>query len=434
MSKNSTMTTSRASLCALGEYLKRQCFFAPLREQVEVPQKTVRYRPVDKLLDGLLGILCGAKTLSQSNITIRVDPAVQRAFGRTGCAEQSTIARTLQASTVETVDQLEHVSWHYLKRHGQTPHHRFAERLLWVDVDVTPLPIGAQAEGSERTWMGRNRSKTGRKVLRWTASDYREILHETLLRGKASAVPALKAALGELETRLGWTRERRQRIVLRLDGGFGTTAVFNWLLSRGYQVVAKISHSGRVQKLRQACGPWQPTSSPGRDIAAGLKPHRFCRTTRQWVIRTPKDKGGYQYAVLVTTLLDLEPTALADAYDGRARIEASFCQDKQALGLVTRRQRRWEAQQMVLLLARLAHHLLVWGKQWLSRVPSTRQRLQGYGLVRLLRDVWAVPGVIRWQRGWMVSVRFSPLHPLATLLQESFSALFHGRVRVGYLR
>ena len=55
-------------------------------------------------------------------------------------------------------------------------------------------------------------------------------------------------------------------------------------------------------------------------------------------------------------------------------------------------------------------------------------------LVRLLRDVWAVPGVIRWRRGWMVSVRFSPLHPLATPLQESFSALFCGRVRVGYLR
>ena len=323
---------------------------------------------------------------------------------------------------------------YYLKRYGQTPHHRFAERLLWVDVEVTPLPIGAQAAGRERTWMGRNRSKTGRKTLRVTASDYREILHETLLRGTASAVPALKMALSEVETRLGWTRERRQRIVLRLDGGFGTTEVLNWLLSRGYQVVGKISHSGRVRQLRQALGPWQPTSSPGREIAAVLKPHRFCRATRQWVIRTPKEQGGYQYAVLVTTWTDLEPGALADAYDGRAMIEATFCQDKQALGLVTRRQRRWEAQQMVLLLARLAHHLLLWGRQWLSRVPSTRRRLQGYGLVRLLRDVWAVPGVIRWRRGWMVSVRFSPLHPLATPLQESFSALFHGRVRVGYLR
>ena len=434
MHKHTTMTTGRASLCALGEYLRRHCFFAPLREQLTIPQKTVRHRPVEKVLDALLGILCGAKTIAQSNSTLRLDPAVQRAFGRTGCAEQSTIARTLQASTAETVDQLSRVSWYYLKRYGQTPHHRFAERLLWVDVDVTPLPIGAQAEGSERTWMGRNRSKTGRKTLRFTASAYREILHETLLRGKASTVPALKAALEEVETRLGWPRERRQRIVLRLDGGFGTTEILNWVLSRGYQVVAKISHSGRVRKLRQAVGLWQPTSSPGREIAAVLQPHRFCRTTRQWVIRTPREKGGYQYAVLVTTLTDLDPVALADAYDSRAMIESSFCQDKQALGLVTRRQRRWEAQQMVLLLARLAHHLLLWGKQWLSRVPATRRRLQGYGLVRLLRDVWAVPGGIRWRRGWMVSVRFSPLHPLATPLQASFSALFRGRVRVGCLR
>ncbi len=152
MHKHTTMTTGRASLCAIGEYLRRHCFFAPLREQVQIPQKMVRYRPIDKVLDGLLGLLCGAKTISQSNVTIRVDPAVQRAFGRTGCAEQSTIARTLQASTTETVAQLERVSWYYLKRYGQTPHHRFAERLLWIDVDVTPLPIGAQAEGSERTW------------------------------------------------------------------------------------------------------------------------------------------------------------------------------------------------------------------------------------------------------------------------------------------
>src|SRR2546428_1975119 len=154
--------------------------------------------------------------------------------------------------------------------------------------------------------MGRNRSQTGRKGLRWTASDYREMLPETLLRGKASAVPALKAALGELETRLGGTRERRQRMVLRLDGGFGTTEVLNWLLRRGYHVVATSSHSGRVRKLRQALGPWQPTSSPGREIAAVVHPHRVCRTTRRGVIPPPHRPGGQPFAVRMTTLGRLE--------------------------------------------------------------------------------------------------------------------------------
>jgi hypothetical protein len=41
MAKESTMPTSRASLCALGKSLKRCCFFAPLREQGQVPQKTM---------------------------------------------------------------------------------------------------------------------------------------------------------------------------------------------------------------------------------------------------------------------------------------------------------------------------------------------------------------------------------------------------------
>lgn len=434
MAQATTLHSARASLCVLGEYLRRHAFFAPLYQHVQIPQKTIKYRPVEKLLDALVGMLCGAKTIAQSNVTVRVDAALQRAFGRKGCADQSTLARTLQAGTPQTVQQLEEVSWYYLKRHGHTPRHRFRERQLWVDIDLTPLPAGAKAEGSERTWMGRCRSKTGRKALRMTASDYREILHETLLRGKAAAGPALKAALQEVEGHLGWTRERRQCIVLRLDGGVGTTALLNWLLSRGYQVVAKISNSSRVRTLRRQLGPWQPTSSPGRELAEVLRPHRFCRKTRQWVIRTPKAKGGYQYAALVTTLPDLPPLAVADAYDGRAMIEASFCQDKQGLGIVKRRQHSWEAQQLVLLLARLAHHLLVWSKQWLGRLPQLRHRLRGYGVVRLLQEVWTVPGVLHWEHGWLVSVRFDPLHPLARLLQRGFAALFGDRVVVRCLR
>jgi hypothetical protein len=179
-----------------------------------------------------------------------------------------------------------------VKRYGATPRHPFHDRLLWVDADVTPLPLGAKAEGRERAWMGRHRSKTGRQTLRLSASDDREILHATLLRGKASAVPALKAALVDLEARMGWTRELRQRLVIRRDGGFGTTAVLNGLLSRGYQVVATISHRGRVHQWRREVGPWEPTSSEGRESAAVLAPRRFCRRTRPWGIRTPKEKGG----------------------------------------------------------------------------------------------------------------------------------------------
>ena len=80
MHKHMTMTTGRASLCALGEYLRRHCFFAPLREQVQIRQKTVRYRPIDKLLDVLGGILCGAKTIARFSNVGEQNAAFARQF------------------------------------------------------------------------------------------------------------------------------------------------------------------------------------------------------------------------------------------------------------------------------------------------------------------------------------------------------------------
>ena len=38
MTKSTILHTGRASLCALGEYLRRRCFFAPLREQLIIAQ------------------------------------------------------------------------------------------------------------------------------------------------------------------------------------------------------------------------------------------------------------------------------------------------------------------------------------------------------------------------------------------------------------
>ncbi len=434
MAKSTTLTTTRARLCALGAYLRRRCFVAPCHEQVKMAQKVVQYRPPETRLEGLVGRLGGAKTIAQSHVTITGDPAVQRACGRKGCADPSTIARTLHAGTADHVAQLARLGGGYLKRDGRTPRHPCHEALLWVDAEVTPVPIGPKAEGRERAWMGRHRSKTGRQTLRVSASDSREILHEPLRRGKAAAVPALKAALVELETQLGGTRELRQRIVIRLDGGFGSTAVLNGRLSRGYPVVATISHRGRVRKVRQQVGPWQPTASEGRELAAVVAPLRVCRNTRPGVIRTPKEKGGSQHAVRVTTWLDLPPAEVAETSDQRAMLDATVGQDKQGLGLVKRRQHQGEAPQMVWRLARLAHHLRLWSTRWRSRVPATRWRLRRYGVVRLLQDVGPVPGGIRGRRGGMVPSRFRPLHPLAKPLQQRFAALFRGRGRVRCVR
>ena len=74
---------AHASLAALGVHLQRLDLFGPIREQVHIAQKTVRYTPTDKLYDAFIALLAGAQGLVEINGRLRPDAALQAAFGRT---------------------------------------------------------------------------------------------------------------------------------------------------------------------------------------------------------------------------------------------------------------------------------------------------------------------------------------------------------------
>ncbi len=104
MQHHNTSATARtwydsghASLCLLGVYLRRMGFFKPLEAHVQIQQKVLKYTPVQKLEMFLVAVLAGAKAVSHTATTIRLDPALIRAFGLPGCAEQSSIAETRSA-------------------------------------------------------------------------------------------------------------------------------------------------------------------------------------------------------------------------------------------------------------------------------------------------------------------------------------------------
>ncbi len=50
---------------------------------------------MDKLMDAFMAILSGAHGLLEVNTRVRCDVALQRAFGRECCAEQSLVQMTL---------------------------------------------------------------------------------------------------------------------------------------------------------------------------------------------------------------------------------------------------------------------------------------------------------------------------------------------------
>jgi len=141
--------TQFAPLALLGYRLQQQDFFAPLREQIQLPQKHLSYTPYDKLLTCLVSILSGCHAISQINTRIRPDTALARAWGFQGFAEQSTVADTLDHFTATNIQQLRAAINSIYVREGeavydQDPH----QDLLILAVDLTGLPASKHAEGS----------------------------------------------------------------------------------------------------------------------------------------------------------------------------------------------------------------------------------------------------------------------------------------------
>src|SRR5256712_6971478 len=93
--------TGCATLAAIGIKLRELEVFQPIKQSVQIAQKTIKDSPADKLYDAFISRLSGAHGLVEINTRLRADGALQHAFGRSRCAEQSVVQDTLSACTLE---------------------------------------------------------------------------------------------------------------------------------------------------------------------------------------------------------------------------------------------------------------------------------------------------------------------------------------------
>jgi hypothetical protein len=127
-----------------------------------------------------------------------------RAFGLPGCAEQSVIAETLDATNEADLAAFRTAITDLFARYSQARRHDFRRELLVLDVDLSPLPASRHAEGSERCYVGRCRSKTGRNLVRVRAASEQETVWEEVRPGRtAESLSVLQAVLEQAEQRLG---------------------------------------------------------------------------------------------------------------------------------------------------------------------------------------------------------------------------------------
>jgi hypothetical protein len=413
-----THYSPRATLVAVGAQVRRWRLFGSIRQHVQIAQKSVKHTPWDKLYDGFIALLAGAQGLVEINKRVRSDAALQAAFGRSACAEQSVVQDTLDACTTQNVMQMEAALDEVYRQRSYGYRHRYSYAWQVLDVDMTGQPCGKKAEFASKGYFAGERNRRGRQVGRVLASHYNEIVVERLYAGTTQLTAAFVPLLQAAEKTLGLAGDeapvvaKRARTILRMDAGGGSVEDVNWALARGYQVHCKDYSGTRAQILAQRVTRWvDDPKVPGRQVGwVTQEATEYVREVRRIAVRCRKANGQWGIGVLISTVEEEEVLPLSgqsrkrrhdadavllayvDFYDQRGGgVETTFKEDKQGLGINKRNKKRFEAQQMVTQLNALAHNVLVWTRHILAaRLPQ----LRAYGIKRLVRDVLCVSGLI----------------------------------------
>ncbi len=163
-------------------------------------------------------------------------------------------------------------------------------------------------------------------------------------------------------------------------------------------------------------------------------------------MRKRKPNGQWGTAALISSLLPAEVDELSGGHPSRGLdpatevllahvrlydqrgggVETSFKGDRQGFAIGKRSKKRFEAQQMVMLLGSLAHNVVIWAKLWLAGPASV---VQQYGPWRMVRDVFHISGFLlldAWGRIRQIGLnQDAPLAPVLLSPLRGFLAPTH---------
>jgi hypothetical protein len=241
-----------------------------------------------------------------------------------------------------------------------------------------------------------------------------------LYPGNTLSEQVLQEAVWRLETALQLSPRQRQQTCLRLDGGFGTDANLNWLLKRGYGLIAKTKAGRRAGAWGRRVQDWQELPPGQRWIALAPQQLQYGVPTRTLAFRWRNRQGKLKHALYVVTDMDSALEVVCQKYNLRAGAEIDIRDDKQGLLLTHRRKRAWYAQEILVLLNDLAHNFIT----TFRRTALVNTPLADFGPYRLIQDVFTIPGeaIIRDDR--LVELRLLQTHPYAEIMAQALPRLW----------
>jgi len=122
--------------------------------------------------------------------------------------------------------------------------------------------------------------------------------------GNVQLVKALQPLVEAAEATLHLDEAKRTRTVLRVDVGAGTLDDLNWLLVRGYEIMAKEYSGQRVLRLAKTVSEWvqDPDWSERSFGWVTEPPTGYVRPVRRIAVRCRQQDGPFAYGVLICSL------------------------------------------------------------------------------------------------------------------------------------
>jgi hypothetical protein len=440
--ENQYAYTSVLPLTAIGAKVRKIKMFEPIKQEVKIQQKIVKYRPVDKLLDGYIAILAGAQGIVEVNKRVRSERALQVAFGRKSCAEQSVVQDTLDACNDQNVVEMHQAIAQIFRRQSQSYRHDYQHEWQVLEVDMSGRPCGKEAALSTKGYFAKQRNRRGRQEGYVIATWYEEIVVERIYEGTIQLNRALRPLVEATETCLELDEAKRNRTILRVDSGGGSVEDINWALERGYRVHIKDYSGSRATQLAKSVPHWYTDpADPTRQFGwVTAEAGAYVRPVRRIAVRCRKENGQWGIGVIVSSL---EPKdvlwltgryrqeqeqesqvllAYVHFYDQRGGgIEIEIKEDKQGLSTTKRNKKRFAAQQVLTQLEVLAHNTLIWARLWLA---DHCPRIAHFGLKRWMRDIIHLNGVVVFDKSLLlIQLILNPDDPLAKELSDGLAAL-----------
>ncbi|MEA3339820.1 MAG: hypothetical protein U9R15_07625 [Chloroflexota bacterium] len=236
---------------------------------------------------------------------------------------------------------------------------------------------------------------------------YHETVWSGLYPGKRHSSNCLKPAVLATESVFDFTPAQRRRVAWRLDGGFGSDDNLNWVLSRGYQVLAKGCSHRRAEALARRVERWD--AAPWNCWLGWVStPVQFVHPVETLVMRR-RVKGKFRHSYYFGTLHAPSKRAFMQRYNDRGGSETEFRADKSGLHISHRRKHRMNAQEGLVLITDLAHNLLA----DLEHRALVDTAFAGYGPKRIVRDLLAIPGRLYFEEDELKRIELLSTHQYA---------------------